>query len=79
MAKNGTYRELERRAQAYKEATGRDLAGLWISLERFHLLPEAVRQERLKGKSGWMGPSPVLCHIAGVPVRVLEIVHPPGQ
>lgn len=73
---NGTYRKILKRIKDFRARAGRDYDTAWLSLENFHKLPEAVRHEQLGDKIGWTGPSPVLCHIGGVPVRVHEVLDP---
>ena len=69
---NGTVRELAGRIAAFKARTGRDLAAIWISPQRFAMLPEALRAQI--GHSRRPGFT-----LDGIPVRVIEILPPEGR
>ena len=71
---NGTYREIEGRILTFRARTGGDYASVWISHERWSLLPEPFRVaamgdcfHRRQTAAG---------SIAGVPVRLIDVLPP---
>lgn len=64
---NGTYRELEARILAYRARTGADYDRVWISPERWRLLPDDFRGTY---RADFVGT------ISGVPIGVMMILAP---
>lgn len=74
---NKTQREIEGRIQAFRKRTGLDYGCVWISPERFLLLPQAIREAAMKGAMLRGGCAHLV--LDGVPVRVLQTIAPVGR
>lgn len=74
---NGTLRELEARVRAYRARTGRDLDALWISHERWQLLPEPFRLAAMRARFNKETSSAAL--IDGVPLYLIQLVDTAGR
>lgn len=71
---NGTYREIERRILAYRERTGRDYAKVWISQDRWMMLPQAFRDAVIG--NAFHRRLDAAGAIDGVPIGVIAILEP---
>lgn len=66
LANNGTLRELMRQQDEFHARTGEQFGAMWITSEKFALLPQMIRVG-----SGTL-------KVNGVPIRVVEVLKPDG-
>lgn len=71
---NGTFRELEQRILAFRARTGGDYSSVWISHERWQLLPEGFRLASIRSRLEKRSNSASV--IAGVPVNIIQVLAP---
>lgn len=69
MQTNGTLREIAGRITEFRARTGRDLGAIWISQDRFALLPQELRERAPGGRFS----------LDNIPVRVIEVLSPAGR
>lgn len=74
---NGTFREIQNRIRAFRARTGRDLSAVWISHERWQMLPEDFRISSIRGRLHREHTAAAV--IDGVQIKILEVLPPEGR